>query len=295
MLNVKTKQMIIKMNSLGILSLVPIILFGIIFISMNSFEQAWAQDSTFANDLITSTFFSEEGRLLEFLFFVIGIALYSLFVWYFYRFISKRDLLPKIFYPLSHGKKATPKLVVAYSACYIIVFPIITFVWFIVLAFFVFLISKEMPFEIALFVSMAIIAVVRILSYYRETAASEIAKMIPYAILSFFLTSVAVFAEPSFFTEKQFGSIPIKVIENLGGIVSAMAVVSIFEFTFRIAFIVKRKFLPSSDKKLEETIETEVEEIAKAHFKKIEEKEKQLEGKIDELMKKLKDSEKTNL
>ena len=165
-----------------------IILFGVIIISINSFEHAWAQDSTFTNDLITSTFFSEEGRIIEFLLFVIGIALYSLFVWYFYRFISKRDVLPKKFYPLSYGKKATPKRVVACSACYIITFPIITFVWFIVLSFFVFLISKEMPFEIALFVSMAIIAVVRILSYYKETAASEIAKMIPYAILSFFLT-----------------------------------------------------------------------------------------------------------
>jgi len=273
---------------------VGIILFGVIFLSVASFEQAWAQNSTFANDLITSTFFSEEGRLLEFLLFVIGIALYSLFVWYFYRYISKRDLLPKFFYPISHGKKVTPKLLVAYSACYIAAFPIITFAWFMVLAFFVFLISKEMPFEIALFVSMAIIAVVRILSYYRETAASEIAKMIPYAILSFFLTSIAVFAEPSFFTEKQFGLIPIKVMENLGQIISAMVVVSIFEFTFRIAFIIKRKFLPSSDKILEDTIETEVEEITKAHFKKMEEKEKQLEGKIDELMKKLKDSEKTN-
>ena len=273
---------------------VAIILFGVIIISTNSFEHAWAQDSAFGNDLISSTFFSEDGRIVEFLFFVIGIALYSLFVWYFYRFISKRDLLPKFFYPISYGKKTTPKLVVAYSACYIAAFPIITFVWFIVLAFFIFLISKEMPFEIALFVSMAIIAVVRILSYYREVASSEIAKMIPYAMLSFFLTSIAVFAEPSFFTEKQFGSIPIKVMENLGGIISAMIVVSIFEFSFRIAFIIKRRFLPVSQKVLENELESEVESITKAHFKKMEDKEKELEGKIDELMKKLKDSEKTN-
>ena len=151
-----------------------------------------------------------------------------------------------------------------------------------------------MPFDIALFVSMAIIAVVRILSYYREEAAKEIAKMIPYAILSFLLTSAAVYADPSFFNEKQLGSIPIQFMESLGGILSAMAVVTIFEITFRIAFIVKRKFLPVSEKILEEEIETEVEAITKAHFKKMEEKEKKLENKIDELMNKLRDTQKEN-
>ena len=273
---------------------VTIILFGIIFLTVNSFEQAWAQDSTFAKDLIESTFLSEDSKIFPFLLFVIGIAIYSLFVWYFYRFISKRDFLPKLFYPISSRKITQPKIVALYGVGYIVAFPIITFVWFIVLAFFVFLISKDMPFEIALFVSMAIIAVVRILSYYREEAAKEIAKMIPYAILSFLLTSAAVYADPSFFTEKQLGSIPIKFMENLGGILSAMAVVTVFEFAFRIAFIVKRKFLPVSEKILEKELETEVETVTKAHFQKIEEKEKQLEGKIDELMKKLKDSEKTN-
>ena len=69
-------------------------------------------------------------------------------------------------------------------------------------------------------------------------------------------------------------------MESLRGILSAMAVVTIFEFTFRIAFIVKRKFLPVSEKILEEEIETEVEAITKLHFKKMEEKEKNLRAKL---------------
>lgn len=270
------------------------IVFFVISISLNSIEQAWAQDSTFAKDLIESTFLSEDSKIFPFLLFVIGIAIYSLFVWYFYHFISKRDFLPKSFYPTSIGDMAKPKLLVLYGAAYIVIFPAITFVWFIVLAFFVFLISKDMPFEVALFVSMSIIAVVRILSYYREAASSEIAKMIPYAILSFLLTSAAVFADPNFFTEKQLNSIPVKFMEGLGGIISAMIVVTIFEFIFRVVFIVKRRFFPVSEKTLEKDIETEVEAITKAHFQKMERKEKKLESKIDELMKKLKDAEKTN-
>lgn len=276
------------------LAQITIIVFGVFFISVDSFEQAWAQDSTFAQDLIESTFLSEDSKIFPFLLFVIGIAIYSLFVWSFYHFISKRDFLPKSFYPASVGDMVKPKLLVLSGAAYLVIFPAITFVWFIVLAFFVFLISKDMPFEVALFVSMSIIAVVRILSYYKEAASSEIAKMIPYAILSFLLTSAAVYADPNFFTEKQLNSIPVKFMESLGGILSAMAVVTIFEFGFRIAFIIKRRFLPVHEKILEEKLETEVEAITKAHFQKMENKEKELENKIDELIKKLKNVEKTS-
>jgi hypothetical protein len=272
------------------LAQIAIIVFGVFFISLNSFEQAWAQDSTFAQDLIESTFLSEDSKIFPFLLFVIGIAIYSLFVWSFYHFISKRDFLPKFFYPTSVGDMVKPKLLALSGAAYIVIFPAITFVWFIVLAFFVFLISKDMPFEVALFVSMSIIAVVRILSYYREAAASEIAKMIPYAILSFLLTSAAVYADPNFFTEKQLNSIPVKFMENLGGILSAMAVVTVFEFGFRIAFIVKRRFLPAPENILEEKLETEVEAITKAHFQKMENKEKELEKRLDELKKRLDES-----
>jgi hypothetical protein len=261
------------------LAQIAIIVFGVFFISLNSFEQAWAQDSTFAQDLIESTFLSEDSKIFPFLLFVIGIAIYSLFVWSFYHFISKRDFLPKFFYPTSVGDMVKPKLLALSGAAY-----------FIVLAFFVFLISKDMPFEVALFVSMSIIAVVRILSYYREAAASEIAKMIPYAILSFLLTSAAVYADPNFFTEKQLNSIPVKFMENLGGILSAMVVVTVFEFGFRIAFIIKRRFLPAPEKILEEQLETEVKAITKAHFQKMENKEKELEKRLDELKKRLDES-----
>jgi hypothetical protein len=150
-----------------------------------------------------------------------------------------------------------------------------------------------MPFNIAIFVSMAIIGVVRILSYYREEAAKEVAKMIPYAILSFLLISAAVYANPNFFTEKQFSSIPQKFVEHFEGIIAALIIITVFEFTFRFAFIIKRKIWPVSEKKLEDEIEQEIDDRIKTHYKKMEEKERNLENKFEEMMKKLKDSEKS--
>jgi chaperonin cofactor prefoldin len=69
-----------------------------------------------------------------------------------------------------------------------------------------------------------------------------------------------------------------------------MAVVTVFEFGFRIAFIVKRRFLPAPENILEEKLETEVEAITKAHFQKMENKEKELEKRLDELKKRLDES-----
>ncbi len=270
-----------------------------IFSSIFIIDQVWAQDSEsrgkgFFEDP-GSHFLTQDGSGITFLLFVIGIAIYALFVWYFYRYISKRDLFPKFFYILEKREKYTKAKLVTFAAIYIVSFPVIIFLWFTVLAFFVYLIGEGMPMFLAIFVSMAIIAVVRILAYYREEAAKEIAKMIPYAILSFFLKSAAVYEDPHFFTEKDIGSIPSQFVENLEGIVLAVLVVSIFEYSFRIGFIIKRRLWPVADKILEEDIENQVEGISKAHFKKIEDKEKELAKKLEEdfnELKKLKEEQK---
>ncbi len=265
-----------------------------IFLSIFIIDQAWAQESeSFAEDFFDdpiSFFHPEDGKGFEFFLFIIGIAIYSLFVWYFYRFISRRDLLPKSLLPVTHDRNISKVKTVGYVAAYAVSFPTIIFIWFTVLSFFVFLIAKDMPFNVAIFVSMAIIGVVRILSYYREEAAKEVAKMIPYAILSFLLTSAALYADPNFFTEKQFSSIPNLFVENIEGIMAALIIVTVFEFTFRFAFIIKRKIWPVADKKLEDEIEETIDERIKAHYKKMEDKEKNLEKKFEEMMKKLKDS-----
>jgi hypothetical protein len=274
---------------LTILTLIPLI-FSLTVIPVWAQENEYLGDDFFDNPI--GEIFGSDGSGIIFLMFIIGIAIYALFVWYFYRSISKRDMLPKIFYKLS--KDDNPSIVrrVSYVILYAVLFPIIIFVWFVVLAFFVYLIAEGMPMTIAIFVSMSVIAVVRILSYYREDAAKEVAKMIPYAILAFLLTTVAVYQNPNFFTEKELGSTPLIFQEKLEAIVFAVVIVSIFEYSFRVAFMIKRKYRPVSEKTVEDNIAKQVEDITKIHFKKIEGKEKEIEKKVEELLKKLKDAEK---
>ena len=272
-----------------------IFLLGIISISAISIEQAWAANATTFKELRENpeeAFFSADGTGIAFFAFIIGIAIYSLFVWYFYRFISKRDALLVFF--RSYNKRENPSKIIKiiFSVIYIVLFPIIIFAWFTILAFFIYIIAEGMPLYIAIFVSMTIIAVVRMLSYYREDAAKEVAKMIPYAILSFLLTSVAVYANPNFFTDKEIHALPNTFLGNFEEILTAVLFVSAIEFVFRLFWHIKRRYRPVVDKILEEEVDQEVREITEIHFKKLEDKEKLLEKKIEELLKKLKDAEK---
>ena len=268
----------------------------VIIFSLTIVSPVWAQaPESFGEGVLENpiSIFYPENRGFTFLMFLIGIAIYSIFVWYFYRFISKRDLFPKLFYQITQRKEdqslSIPRIA-AFIAAYVVAFPFVIFIWFTVLTFFVFFIGQDMPFDIAIFVSLAIIGVVRILSYYREDAAKEVGKLVPYAMLSFFLTSVAVYSDPNFFTEKNLETIPSLFVGKFENIVAAILLISSFEFSFRIAFIIKRKLLPAADKQLEDEIEQEIDERLKAHYKKIEDKEKALEKKLDEMKKKLDES-----
>ena len=256
---------------------------------------AWAQSDnsesieSLEDDLMEEPidFFQAEGRGVELMLFIAGIGVYSIFVWYFYRIISKRDLIPR-FYLDDDGNIQSRTKLGAYTAIYVVLFPIIIFIWFTVLGFFIFIVGRDFPMNIALFISLAVIGVVRILSYYREDAAKEVGKMIPYALLAFFLTSSAIYLDPNFLKEGELRAAVDVYLEHFNTIVSSITIVLIFEAIFRVAFIFKRKFWPVADQKLEETIEQQIDRKLNAHYKKIEDKEKSLQTKLDEHMEKFK-------
>lgn len=263
-----------------------------IFFSIFIIDQVHAQESgsleeDFEEDPVR--FFSPEGRGMEFLFFISGVAVYSIFVWYFYRFISKRELITQ-HYSKQGEDKISKSGIVRYIITYVTIFPLIIFVWFFVLGYFIFIIAQDMPISVAFFISMAVIGVVRIVAYFREDAAKEVAKMIPFAILSLFLTSAVMYSDPNFLEpDELLEGVDLLVNKPLTVIPYVLTVV-MFEWVFRVIFIIKRKFLPVSDKNLEEEIEKDIDERLKIHYKKIEDKEKNLEKKLEEMMQKLKDS-----
>lgn len=126
--------------------------------------------------------------------FAIGIALYAFLVWHFYRHLAKRDIVK---FNLPPSEKRFTRILFAtikYILTYFVVFPIISFIWFAVLALLLFFLAKSQTVPAILMISMAIVAAARVAAYYREDMAQEITKLLPYVMLAVALT------EPRFFS-----------------------------------------------------------------------------------------------
>lgn len=226
-----------------------------------------------------------EISFTDLIFYSLGMVAYGIFIWNFYRFIARREMIPL---PLkkyqTDGKKITS--IIAYVIKYVIVFPLVVLVWFIVYSTFLFFMAPDLPVELVFLVVISLVVTVRISAYYKEDLAKDFAKLIPFALLGIFLTSNI------FFTAEQVLDRIDDFIPFLGKIMGFIVYAIMVEAVLRILFIVKRKLLPVAERKLEEQIEEQIDEKIKVHVEKIEKKHETLEKKIeketDEIEKKIK-------
>jgi len=129
--------------------------------------------------------------------FIIGIAIYSFFIFKFYRFLAKRDVtkLDLSKYNTSNSPALTKTFAFfGYILTYIIIYPIITFFWFMALALILAFLSKNQGLETILLISVALVSAVRITSYYSEDLSKDLAKMLPFALLGVFLVDISFFS-----------------------------------------------------------------------------------------------------
>ena len=257
-----------------------VVFFGILFVPSFAFGQIGESlEGNFINDPVQ--FFSADGRGVQFLFFIGGVAIYAIFVFYFYRFISRREIIPA-WYLKKDTKEISNLGLIGYIAAYTTLFPIILFVWFFVLGYFIFIVAQNMPLHLAFFISMAVIGVVRIISYFKEEASKEVAKMIPFAILSFFLTSTAIYTDPNFIEPEELLSGVTHFTQNPTLVLPYVAIVVIFEWIFRVIFMTKRKFLPVTESKLEEQIQNDIDERVRIQLKKINDQKDSIQKHLEE-------------
>ncbi|MFH1473909.1 MAG: hypothetical protein ABIE55_03375, partial [Candidatus Aenigmatarchaeota archaeon] len=129
----------------------------------------------------------------------IGLSLYSIFVWYFYKTLSKRDLfkinLQK--YNVSDVKHMTLSKVgsvLIYIMKYGFIFPVYIFFWFLILSLFILVLSEEIAISTILLLSIAVVSTTRAISYYKEDLSNDLAKLIPFALLAVSLTGINFFS-----------------------------------------------------------------------------------------------------
>ncbi len=145
-----------------------------------------------ALDNITSTageFFNSlsvaEGRLaLEpLVLFVLGMVIYSMLVFKFYRYIANKKIL-RIF----KGDDALSRFLHVLE--YIFLFPIVAFIWFLVMSVILSMMSKVIEINNIFMISMAIIATIRVTAYYNELLSQDVAKLLPLTLLAIFLLDI---------------------------------------------------------------------------------------------------------
>ena len=132
--------------------------------------------------------------------FVIGVAFYAIFIFKFYRFIASRDIFKLNLQQYSQSFFGIIERILYmtfYIVEYFIIFPFITFFWFSVMALVVMFLSKASV-EANLLISMALVAAIRITTYYDEDLSKDLAKMLPFALLGVFLVDVSYFSYDRF-------------------------------------------------------------------------------------------------
>ena len=147
--------------------------------TISTLDQSVQSVSTFS---ITEAFSTIEPLI----FFVIGMAIYSVFVFKFYRFLAKRDIFElnieryehKTFHRFLHVVKC------------LVLFPLVVFFWFIILSVLLVMISKMGDVVQILQISIALVSAIRISAYYNEDLSKDLAKMLPFALLAILILDV---------------------------------------------------------------------------------------------------------
>ena len=122
-----------------------------------------------------------EQSLITLTIYTFGMVLYAVVIWHFYRHLAKKEIFEK---------KGTG----GYILKYLILFPLISFLWFLVISVFLFFLAKGLSVESVLLASITIVSAVRVAAYYNEDLSKDLAKMIPFALLAIFIVDSSYFS-----------------------------------------------------------------------------------------------------
>lgn len=184
---------------------------------------------------------------------VLGIVIYSIFVFKFYRYLAKRDILTFGWskkYSWKEGHVERFFHILLYTLEYLILVPIIIFFWFLVLTVILLFLSNNSASQIML-ISMAIIAAVRITAYYHDQLSIDLAKMIPFTLLGFFIVDMYFFSMETVLSNAQ------AMFSNIDKLTFYLLFAIVVEFIMRIIQLIrnqirKHKGVEKTEKKKKE-------------------------------------------
>ena len=127
---------------------------------------------------------------------ILGIVLYSAFVYRFYRYLAKKDLIDADFSQYSEGFSGFMKRLVdgiMLIVQNILFAPFLISFWVLILAIILTLLSGGDDLYWNVLVATSVVGAVRVISYFSEDLARDVAKMLPFAVLGVFLVDSGAF------------------------------------------------------------------------------------------------------
>ena len=160
------------------------------------------------------------------------ISLYSMFIFKFHKWIATKNILELNLH--QYNKSKHPVLgVIFYFLEYIIIMPFLVFIWFAMFTVALVIIGGDIEVGTLLIVSAAIVASIRMTSYYKKAVSIEIAKLLPINLLA-----VAILSFKFFNVEKILENIS-QIPNYLGPMFSYLLFIVILEILLRfVDFIV---------------------------------------------------------
>jgi len=185
---------------------------------------------------------SSVGQFVNLLILVLMIVIYSILVWKFYKFISKKNPLGldlnkynstqnSFFSRLFQGT--------LYFVEYILILPFLIFIIFAVFTFFLIILAQNQEISQILIISAAIITAIRMTAYYKENLSQEVAKMLPFTLLAITVLNPNNFSDAQYIERIliHFAQLPgffSQIFNYLIFIVLIEAVLRFFDFIFSL-------------------------------------------------------------
>jgi hypothetical protein len=176
----------------------------------------------------------------EFVAFTLGIALYGIIIYNFYRFTAKRDIFHLGFIE-RHKKKNTEEkhhIVINFFLNilkYGFAFPVIVFFWFAGFSVLLFFLAKSVSIELILLISITVVSAVRITSYYREDLSRDLAKTLPLTLLAIALM------DPNFFSFSMVWDRVAAIDLFVPKMITYVIFTILMEWLLRVLLFLKRK------------------------------------------------------
>ena len=185
------------------------------FIGYITLAKEFILDRQFVNLLISTTI----------------LFLASLVAWFIYsKQLAKRDLFELKLEVGSRFRNFFERLI--YFLKYLAIFPVYSFLWFLIFSFLLFLLSKSRPIEDILYFGIIVVAATRIGAYVSEKLAEDMAKLLPWSLILIFLI------DPSAITIKSISSSFGIFYEQIPKVAKYLVFIVAVEWTLRIGYLI---------------------------------------------------------